>query len=71
MPFYPSNCHEVYLVLSPTRNLRLPTAPMNHAKIVKGWTRQDVSWELVPRWYKLFPHGRFLSCGNEEANYVE
>jgi len=45
---------------------------MNHAKILKvGWPCQDASWELVTRWYKSFPPGRFLPGGNEEANYVE
>ena len=48
-----------------------PPTPMNRAKIFKGWSRQDVSWELVPRGYKSFPPGRFLSVGNEKANYVE
>jgi len=48
-----------------------PCTPMNNAKTFKGWSRQDASLELVPRWYKSFPPGRFLSVGNEVANYVE
>jgi len=48
-----------------------PPAPMNYAKICMGWPRQDASWELVPHWYTYFPPDRFLSGGNEEANYVE
>ena len=28
-------------------------APMNHAKIFKGWPPQDAPSELVQLWYKL------------------
>jgi len=49
-----------------------PPAPMNHAKIFKGWPSQDASWELVPRWYKSFPPGRFLAeMQKPTSHYVE
>ena len=41
-----------------------PPAPMNHAKIFKGWPHQDASWELVPRWYKSFQPDRFLGTNH-------
>jgi len=36
-----------------------PHAPMNHAKIFKGWPLRDAPSKLVQLWYKIFPtdHG--------------
>jgi len=46
-------------------------SPMNHVRIFKGWPLQDAPSKLVRLWYKSFPPGRFLPCGNEEAHHVE
>jgi len=43
---------------------------MNHVKIFKGWPLRDTPLELVQLMNKTFPSDRFLSGGNEEANFV-
>jgi len=43
-------CGTMWLLCKP-----YPTAPVNHAKKMKGWCPRDAPWELASNWYRTFP----------------